>query len=81
LDLVRPILWLVIGFAHELLSVQSLYFRFSELCLLRPGHFPSCGSDVSLDLCISRSCHQAFQLSRFLSWCHPSIPGVDLMAA
>ena len=80
LDLVRPIIWLVVGFALENLSVQSLYFPFSELCLPRPGHCASCKSDVSLNLCIPRPCHQASQLSRFLSWCHPSIPGIDLMA-
>lgn len=32
--------YLVIGFAHEHLSVQSLYYPFSELCPPHPGHFP-----------------------------------------
>ena len=54
-----------LAFAYEHLSVRSLYFPFSEPCLPRPGHFPWRGSDISLNVCISLSCHQAFQLSRF----------------
>ena len=77
-DLVRLVIWRVVGFAHGHLSGQSLCVPFSELCVPRPVHFPSYGIE---NRCVSRSCHQGVQLSRFLSWYHPSIPGIDFMGA
>lgn len=72
---VSPIIWLVVGFAHEHLSVQSLLF---PLLSYRLGQFPSCGTDLSLKLCISRSCHQGLQLSRFFLGVTHLSPGLTL---